>query len=212
MRIKVGMLYDEQVPFGNEVEAVNRAWAERHGYQFVARHAFPDSTLGPYWGRLPFIRDELEGCDWFLWVDADAVVVNPDRGLEPLLPTDKRLAFSSDYNGLCCGVFALRAGDWCRRLIDAWLLLGNVSEHAWRVFDWNFKSEQTTFKALNRLFPAISNQVHTISEDHIQNPRSHYVKDALMVHFWAAWRGPQPVFKALAALKALGYYPPDFFQ
>jgi len=207
MKIKVGMMYDANVPFGREVEEINKAWADLHGYAFVSQHALPDPTLDPFWNRLPFIAGNLKDCDWFFWMDADVIVVNSLRQLEPYLPEARNLVFSSDYNGLCCGAFAVRSCEWSLKLLYAWLFLGNVSPNAWRVFDSGFMREQTTIKTLRRIFPSVDTKLGTIPESLIQNMHSPYARDALAYHVWAGYVGEAGVRRVLNRLKTQGYVP-----
>ena len=109
-RVTVCMSYTVDYRLGQLTEAVNRAWAARHGYRFVvevlcpaAMHDAIEGRSHATWHKVVLLNRLLAeaeeealapaACDgsddaatsYLLWIDADAVVVNHARTVEDLL-------------------------------------------------------------------------------------------------------------------------------
>jgi hypothetical protein len=201
--IRLVMAYDQNVPFGSHTEAHNRAYAQALGYDFHAYRYLPDRNLDPYWNRIRVFQQELSSCEVLWWIDADAIFLRRDE--LPSFSTD--LAMSRDWNGICCGVMGLRNTAWNARLLDAWLLLGNVENEKIAGFDNGPFREQTTLKALCYFWPSIRGHVSAISEEVIQGFTSTYHPKALVLHMWASALGPERVLATLQKFLADGYQP-----
>lgn len=204
MSMKIVMGYDGNVPFGPETERINRAYAEKRGHKFVCYHHFPDPNRDVYWNRIRIFQQEIATCEALWWIDADAFFLRDD--LELPVPTTN-LAFSTDWNGICCGVMALRNSAWTERFLDAWLLLGDIPMEKIKAskFDNDQFREQTTVKAMRYFWPAIDAHVSHVSEGVVQSPTSKYHADALILHMWANWCGAERCAATISRFKADGY-------
>lgn len=198
------MMYDGNVPFGPQVEAINRSYAAARGYEFVSYHHFPDPNLDPYWNRLRVLQQELDRCDVLWWIDADAFFLNQDASL-PAFTDD--IAMSTDWNGVCCGVMAVRNTSWTRRFLDAWVMFGNVRGDRIDKFDNGQFREQTTLKAMCYYWPLIECHIGRLSEQVIQCFTSQFWAKALVLHMWACHIGADRCLQTLAKFKAEGYTP-----
>lgn len=59
-----------------------QAYCDRWGYDFVTFEGTLDPTRPPSWSKLLFVKDLLDQYDWVFWLDADALIMNPDIPLE----------------------------------------------------------------------------------------------------------------------------------
>ncbi|KAG0038761.1 hypothetical protein BGZ82_010917 [Podila clonocystis] len=110
-----------------------RAYAKRHGYDFVARSAefaqedFRGRKL--VWGKIGAIQKTLPHYKWLLWMDMDAIVANIDKDVRDII----RLAEASEREDieismivarpikdkmLNAGVMLIKNTDWSRRFFN----------------------------------------------------------------------------------------------
>jgi len=116
--------------FGDQTEANKRAYCERHGYRFACPRE-RRSDRPPSWEKLLILADATRESDWAWWIDADAIITNPEIRLESLASLDVDMVIAADENGLNCGVFGLRSCPWSRLLLaDAWEC-DQFIEHSW---------------------------------------------------------------------------------
>ena len=92
------MAYSEDYPVGKVCEAVNRRYAEKHGYEFVV-HCKPAGDLLEAirpkahctWYKVKMVNEMLEASrgkrsvHYVVWIDADAVVVDMELRLENIV-------------------------------------------------------------------------------------------------------------------------------
>jgi len=180
---KLVMLCDG-LTFGPVTQAINRAYAEARGYQLVVYNHVPDPNIDIYWNRIRIMQQEIGSCDVLWWIDADAFFLRNDIDLPAVT---KDIAMSIDWNGVCCGVMAVRNTAWVQRFLDAWLLVGPVLRERIVGFDNDQKREQTALKCLRYHFPAIYKHFEEISDSIIQNPTAQFNPEALILHVWNGW-------------------------
>jgi hypothetical protein len=53
-------------------EKINRHYCERHGYEYLIPHGKPRQDRHANWQKIPDILGHLDGCDYLLFLDADA--------------------------------------------------------------------------------------------------------------------------------------------
>ena len=115
----------------------NRQYADRHGYDFVARIRPPfDWSLPgerhPSWDKVAILLELLDehldspqhgkSATHILWVDADAVVIHQELSIDDLwadLPNSCELLLGEDVAPACllnAGVFIVRVSEWSRQL------------------------------------------------------------------------------------------------
>jgi hypothetical protein len=169
-----------------------------------------DGRRTPAWRKLELISKELEDPslsqnDWIVWVDSDVVVLNPKLDPSEFLRSDKDVLISIDAYGICTGVFAVRATDWCRTLVDALLLLGPIDSARVAEFDGYDRHEQNSLKVLLRYFPEVRNRFDLIPDSVIQNRRSQYSADAWMFHFWMGGRTVEEVVDKRRLIRDKGW-------
>ena len=107
-----------------------RAYAEKHGYGFVAETQVfhekggdgkdkPDRPAP--WTKIPLILRLMSEYNWIFWTDADAVITNPEIKLESLIGEDCDFIVGSDQNGMNTGHFLIKSTEesW-RFLRESW--------------------------------------------------------------------------------------------
>ena len=97
---------------------VLRAYCQKHGYE-CAFDYFP-SLPSPeiVWHRVNAIRSLLDKYDWVVWMDADALITNPDVDFESLIASGSSMIISKDRNGLNDGVWMVKSTEWSRQILD----------------------------------------------------------------------------------------------
>lgn len=102
-------------------QPVNFAYCQRNSYGH--HEVLIDDNL-PWaekvWSKIGLIKRYLPGCDWLMWIDADAMVMNHTFSLESIIAgcqegTD--LIICKDYptgdpKGINAGVFLIRNCEW----------------------------------------------------------------------------------------------------
>jgi hypothetical protein len=117
--------------FGAQTEANKRAYCERHGYAFHCPRE-GKSDRPPSWEKLLVLADATRESEWAWWIDADAIVTNPEIRLESLIVPGRDMVVAADVNGLNCGVFGLRSCPWSRLLLaDAWACDQFINHEWW---------------------------------------------------------------------------------
>lgn len=100
-------------------------YAQKHGYTSVDGSSFLDTTRPPAWSKIRAVQHLLQEqqCDWVLWLDADAVIMNSDIPLESLLPASSEidLIVTKDRRFTAnSGVWLIRNSPFGRQFLDDW--------------------------------------------------------------------------------------------
>ena len=105
MKIAIIQLYDDgRKGYGDLTGDAASRYCDRHGYTYIRYREMIDPTLIPTWNKLLAVRKELPKFDWVLWLDADALIVNPGQRIEDIIApyeSGKDMLFSTDDQGLC---------------------------------------------------------------------------------------------------------------
>jgi hypothetical protein len=176
MKIAVTTYFDEAMAeIGEITSGVLRDYARQHGYRFICQRGRLDPTRSAMWNKTPAVRKALResGCDWVLWIDADAVILNRAIRIEDLiarLPEGRWAGFATDGNGLCAGVFLLKNCDWSLRFIDTLDFLGDINSE--EAYGDGARAEQNSVKGLMKHFRSISDRIH-LFEQNVMNSYEH---------------------------------------
>jgi galactosyl transferase GMA12/MNN10 family len=101
-------------------------YADRYGYHVFDGSGHYDPSRPPAWSKIRAVQALLIGperCDWVLWMDADAVIMNSNIRIEDFLPADssKDMIVVSDKNGgYNSGVFLFRNSMWSTQFLEEW--------------------------------------------------------------------------------------------
>lgn len=101
------------------------AYADNHKYELlIGSGGMLSDGRARHWGKLPLILQALRTCELVLYLDADAVIVDPSRKVESLLPYlesgDMLAARDSAWN-VNTGAMLIRSS--ARSLLDSWAAL-----------------------------------------------------------------------------------------
>ena len=98
-RIKILQYMHGQQEYFSWSEKINQSYCHRHGYDYVISRVAPRKDRHVVWQKLEAILEELYGCDYLLYVDADAFFYSHELRIEeefiPLM-ADKSILMASD--------------------------------------------------------------------------------------------------------------------
>ena len=182
MKIAIIQLYDDgRKGYGDLTGDAASRYCDRHGYTYIRYREMIDPTLIPTWNKLLAVRKELPKFDWVLWLDADALIVNPGQRIEDIIApyeSGKDMLFSTDDQGLCAGVFFAKNTAWTSNFITAVLLLGELP-------DCGHLYEQKTIRTLFEQYPTVKEKIGLIPDSVIHYPYSQFNPHAFIMHYWA---------------------------
>lgn len=189
-----------------------RIYADRHGYDFVARAAefAQEEHRGRrlVWGKIGAIQKVLPHYEWLFWMDMDAVIADLDKDLHEIIQfAEQAKAASGDGEVslivarpkrdkmLNAGVMLIKNTDWSRAFFAEvqtrapWYLKSSYEQAA----IWEVMSEDK-WKSGVYLYDA---------DDHTMNtfPKL-YAEGDFVIHFAPAGCPSVPVLAALAKIKA----------
>jgi hypothetical protein len=182
MKIGIIQLYDDgRKGYGDLTGGVAESYCAKHGYSYVRYRELIDPNLIPTWNKLLAVLKELPNFDLLLWLDADALIVNPDQRIEDVIApyeAGKDMFFSSDNMGLCAGVFFARNTPWVTDFIKGVLSIGELP-------DCGHLHEQKTIRTLFESYPKVSEKISLIPDSIIHYPYSEFNPSAFIMHYWA---------------------------
>lgn len=133
MKIAIVTLWTEQIKdFAQYTEAINKAYANKHGYGFAAFHNVIEPDRPPSWSKIPaikYVMDSSAEIEYVMWIDADAAFANHKQKLEPFIDKDKEIMISDDLN---CGVMILKNSKYNRELLRTiWKMEKFINHNHW---------------------------------------------------------------------------------
>lgn len=156
----ITVAYGDIAPVWELAEKTWQPYCQRHGYIHKVLNWLPIPTIAPSWNKVKAVLDEIQCATGPVWsVDADMTVANQNIPLETPNLDSKPVWFSTDWNGLCAGLFRVIPGLWQEWFLSTALFCGEVGNHDQFGKGIGPRWEQNTFKVLNREFPSISNKV-----------------------------------------------------
>jgi hypothetical protein len=182
MKIGIIQLYDDgRKGYGDLTGGVAETYCAKHGYTYVRYRELLDPNLIPTWNKLIAVHKELPSFDWVLWLDADALIVNPENRIEDVIApyeSGKDMLFSSDNMGLCAGVFFARNTRWVSDFLTGVLAVGELP-------DCGHLHEQKTIRTLFESYPKVQEKIALIPDSVIHYPYSEFNPAAFVMHYWA---------------------------
>lgn len=141
------------------------AYAERHGYELVTTNV-ADARRPPAWAKVPLLQRLLEDYELVLWLDADAIVVDPSGDIAALLEPDRELGIVRHrHHGQLVpntGVMLLRAGAFARTLLARMWSATHLVEHPW--WDNAALVEALGYALPGSLEPGLRGRVHRVAK------------------------------------------------
>jgi hypothetical protein len=123
-------------------------YANKHGYDFLSLNGFGTDKSGKYnptqIGYLRILRvfNNIENYDYIMWIDADALVTNPNMTIEDFQIDDSIFYCSYDWSGyysLNTGNFILKNTPQTKLFIDAFYEISK---------NYDMPEEQATINAM----------------------------------------------------------------
>jgi hypothetical protein len=111
-----------------------RSYAVRHGYDLVVRTEVSGLTRPPSWAKVVLLRELLDTYDVVVWIDADAIVVDPTGDIAPGVPRRPMSLVSHVIDGVPvpnCGVMVLRRGPDALSLLGRMWRRVELIDHRW---------------------------------------------------------------------------------
>jgi hypothetical protein len=123
-------------------------YANKHGYDFLSLNGFGTDKSGKYnpteIGYLRILRvfNNIENYDYIMWIDADALITNPNMTIEDFQIDHSIFYCSYDWSGyysLNTGNFILKNTPQTKLFIDAFYKISK---------NYNMPEEQATINAM----------------------------------------------------------------
>ncbi len=126
-RIALVTLYTDNIRALAELTNPSKeAYCRRWGYDFICHEGTLDPSRPPAWSKIRLLLENLGDYDWLYWLDADALVMNPEVALESFCDERYSLVVAQleekDLFGdlhLNTGSFFVRNDEWGRRILEA---------------------------------------------------------------------------------------------
>ncbi len=151
-RIAILSLYDEGWGWAGSIVDSNRiAYCQRWGCEYVNANALINASRPTAWSKLTAMAHHLPHYDWLLYLDADALIMNPAVPIAAYL--DRRYDFiaTNDGNGFNSGAMLVQNTPWSQQ----WLRQLWAQEHLVTGKNLPFLYEQRAFHALLSADPSI---------------------------------------------------------
>ena len=148
-------VYTEEIKEIGELTHDNKLeYCNAHGYKFFeitsksqldlsksvsVPRFLPNFNIAVGWSKIKLLIDILKqnkDIDWFFWIDADAIIMNPDIKLESLISDKAFFIVGRDCNGINVGTFFIRN---CDRSIK---FLEEIWQHGPEEGSWWAETEQ----------------------------------------------------------------------
>lgn len=112
-----------------------RPYALRHGYDLALASEVPDCGRPAPWSKIPMLRDLAARYELVVWIDADAVIVDPAADIASALQPGKVLHLVEHVvrgePRPNTGVMVLRGGEEAIRFLDEVWALEHHIDHPW---------------------------------------------------------------------------------
>ncbi len=123
--VRVITLHYGAAPYLSVSRRINERYCHKQGVDFVVVDREQRGRRDALWSKVTRAREQLDGCDLLVYLDADAVFVDhaaPIETLADLLPDERVMLIGEDDKpGIAnTGVWALRNTHRARVLLDTW--------------------------------------------------------------------------------------------
>lgn len=210
MRIKLVTLYDEKFEaIGKLSSKIMAAYCAKRGYEFICYNHLPDRSRRANWNKVKIIEQELDGCDWVLWMDADSIPVNNNFAVERLISQcdGKDLIISGDDAGLCSGIFLIRNCSWSLKFLQSLWFLGQMKYGHAKRYHVSPQCEQVSIIAMKENFPFIEERMVVLPDNFVCNPRSDFHPVCFAVHYWSSDNTQESIVSKMYKFVQKGWCP-----
>jgi hypothetical protein len=136
-RIKVLQYMHGDLEYFHWSEKINRAYCGRHGYDYVVSDAVPREDRHVVWQKIEVILNELHGCDYLLFVDADAFFYSHELRIE-----EELIPLMDGKSVLMAADIASEKDRWTPKRPNSGVILAKPDDDAKEFFEyWNSVTE-----------------------------------------------------------------------
>lgn len=165
-----------------------KRYCSKNNIDFDLHDKITSKHTDVYWNKISIVLKSLSNYDWVMWCDADVLIYNMEFNWRDYLlkHENKNLIISSDFRGICLGLFFIRSCQWSFELLKTLETLGNIKNEKVGLYDRRNQREQDTLKVLMDFFENISSKIEIIPEFIVSNPKTPESAEGLFAHhFWA---------------------------
>lgn len=109
-------------------------YCEKHGFSFLSE-ILPDRYERPHsWAKIKLILSEISknSAEYYLWIDADAVILNTEFNPLSFIEEGKDIFLSKDFNNINFGVVMFKSGDYLKMILEEiWNKEGFINNPCW---------------------------------------------------------------------------------
>lgn len=186
MKLKLIQYYTPNCTYAKTSEEINKLYSEKHNIEYVSltdkdKIISNNDNRAVQWYKVKYIQDELRknDADYIIYVDADAVVVNPKKDIREIinLTPDKDLIISSDFGPdiINTGVMIFKNTPWSLDFLERVWNAGNyISRGKYRVDIWH---EQTIISAFLFINPDDRSKTHIKSPGDKDSINDHILRN-----------------------------------
>jgi len=139
-------------------------YADKHGYTFVDASYLLNASRPPAWTKVLALQHllqrtgEKEHCDWVVWMDADAIIMNANIRIESFLPIHGDLLTTMDkpHGGWNSGSLVFRNSEWSKQFLNDWW---NMEDYV-RPAGFSLSGDNNAFKQRIRTVLEDPHQTH----------------------------------------------------
>jgi len=105
--LAIGDAFKEAVKYGVRSKVL---YCQKHGYDFIQDDSLTDHSRHLAWSKIPVILNYLTKYDYLVWVDADTLIMNPDKRLEDYIAmmADRELMYVASLGWVNTGVMFIK--------------------------------------------------------------------------------------------------------
>jgi len=105
--------------YSKYTHAINRQYCKKHSYDFISYDRHLDPSRHPAWSKIKAIHNHIDDYDWIMWIDADAIFLNHNKRIEPLLDDGYNIIISKTFDLINSGVFLIKGNnEWSKSFLD----------------------------------------------------------------------------------------------
>mmetsp|Transcript_25210 Transcript_25210/g.42531 ORF Transcript_25210/g.42531 Transcript_25210/m.42531 type:complete len:376 (+) Transcript_25210:122-1249(+) len=156
-------------------------YAKLHGYEVINANSHIDPSRPVAWSKLKAVRDSLPRYDYVMYVDMDAVIMQPDIAVERLIYATERgpsadIIMQNDWNGPNTGIWLAKNTAWTAEFLSlAWAQQQLVRKTSSSGVSHPFEYEQRAFHYLLDTEVWRSRALPTYGRDKSAELRTHLV-------------------------------------
>lgn len=188
MKLKLIQYYTPNCTYATTSEKINKLYCEKHNIEYFSltdRDTIVNNNNGRaiQWYKIKYIQDQIRnsGADYIIYVDADAVVVKPEKDIRDIINahSDKELIISSDFGPdiINTGVMIFKCTPWALDFLERiWNAGDYISRGKYRMEIWH---EQTIMSAFLFINPDDRSKTTILNPSDMDSINDHILRDGL---------------------------------